>query len=229
MDTNIPGVPHVHKHIPPVQIQVLSQFELPADSWSQSENLNKFSLSNAATNPQVRFIRSSTVKHLLDGSNFIKRADSLEILLERFNFDYQNPPHSYSYVKYLEMAELVRSTLYDGKSPDEGYEQLGYLAIQDYFEGVVGHILKATASLMGPQRGARQFLTKIKDTLRWGEHSFDEITANSLLYHIKYVPGPPAMMQGVLRASLEITGAKVVSLTSTVISEEDVIHEMIWS
>lgn len=181
-----------------------------------------------ASNPTIKNMRGSTVLHLINGSGFSKLPNSQQSLLELFEFDYRNPPLHYPYDKYLQLAEHIKETLYSRKSPDEAFEELGYLAIQDYFQGIVGQVVRATVSLIRPERGAKQFLIKMRSILPWATHEIEEINPKYVRYSVKNLNGPPALMRGVLRASLEVTGAKNIKVNSTVISSDHVIHEAYW-
>ncbi len=184
---------------------------------------------NDPRNPAARWVRLSTVKHLLDGSAFSQKPNALEILLSQFAFDYQNPPHAYPYRQYVALAEYIRRHYYSHLDEEAGYELLGYLAVMDYYNGTVGKIVKMAAALLGPQKVAKQFLTKIKGTLSWAEHSLEFKSTHAARYHVRYVPGPSGMMRGAIKASLEISGAKITELYTITVTEEDVIHVIEWS
>ena len=177
----------------------------------------------------ARWVRPSTVKHLLDGSGFSQKPNALEILLSQFAFDYQNPPHTYPYSQYLAVAEYIRHNYYSHLNEEAGYELLGYLAVMDYYNGSVGRIVKMAAALLGPQKIAKQFLTKITGTLSWAEHSLEFESPHAARYHTRYVPSPAAMMRGAIKASLEISGAKITELYTITVTEENVIHVIKWS
>jgi uncharacterized protein (TIGR02265 family) len=106
---------------------------------------------------------------------------------------------------------------------------MGYNAIQNYFDrNRIGLMLRTAAKIMGPERGTKQFLHNIRLSLPFGQHEFEEVRPHYARYRIRGVAGSPGLMRGILKASLEITGAKAIKIRSTALREEDVIHEMEW-
>lgn len=74
--------------------------------------MSEIFVSNDPGNPAARWVRPSTVKHLLDGSGFSQKSNALAILLSQFAFDYQNPIYIYPYNQYLVVAEYIRRNYY---------------------------------------------------------------------------------------------------------------------
>ncbi len=178
----------------------------------------------------LRQVRGSAVLLLFGGLGLKGRPDLQHVLQTRFAYNANNPPVSYPYERYLEIAEYLRQTFYGSKTPEEGYEELGYRLTQSYFQGVSGQVLRVLARVLGPERGARQFLHMMSNNLPWGRHELQEVSSNSARYCKSGVGGPPALMLGILRASLEASGATLVRATYSVISESDdeVVYAVEW-
>ncbi len=176
-----------------------------------------------------QYVTGNTVKIMLEGNNVHLRPALLQAISDQFEFDYQKIPTSYPYGKYLSIVTYLGSVLYPGKSRDEADEALGYNAIQAYFRGPIGQVIKATASIMGPQRAAKQFLRNIRTALPWATHEMEEVSPTRLRYRVRDGGGRVALMRGVLRASLEITGVKVVRLETKLLSPGESLHEMEWT
>ena len=176
-----------------------------------------------------QYVTGDTVKIMLEGNNVHLRPALLQAINGLFEFDYQKVPTSYPYSKYLDIVTYLGSVLYPARSRDEADEALGYNAIQAYFRGPIGQVLKATASIMGPHRAAKQFLRNIRTALPWATHEMEEISPTRLRYRVRNGGGRVALMRGVLRASLEVTGVKVVRLETKLLSPAESLHEMEWS
>ena len=215
--------------------------ESPGLKGNWNRNVGEDGLTHAAS----RTFNGNSVHLLLEGNGIGQRSDLQRAILEQFGYDYHSsPPLNYPYDQYLAIVEFLRETLYVKtrleKTPDETYQELGCRAIQTYFQGLSGSVLKMAARVMGPQRGAIQFLKNIKLALPWGEHELVAVRAGYVCYRKRGVSGPPALMLGIMQASLEATGVKLTRLSykagptsdladfATDFYAEDIIYEVEW-
>ncbi len=177
----------------------------------------------------ARNISGNAVRLLLEGSGAFRHPVILQQVADKFDYNYKIPPASFSYDSYLKIAEFLRQIYFGHKTDEEGYELLGYNATQAYLQGVTGQVLRMAAGVMGPQRGAKQFLKNMQGTLPWGIHELEEVKPNFMRYRIQKVPGSSGLMRGVIRASLEISGAKDIVVRSFLIATEHKLYEAQWS
>lgn len=182
----------------------------------------------ASINRAERDISGASVKLLLDGSSVANHLELQKNLLDLFGFDSNSPPLFYPHAKYLQIAEFIRTELYKAYSNDAAYEEIGRGIVKAYFQGSIGQVVKITAEMLGPRVASKTFLKITKQCMPWAIHEY-EVGQNYFRYHLRLVPGPPALMRGILKASVEATDAKLLGAKSTVLSEEDVLHEVEWA
>lgn len=173
-------------------------------------------------------VNGGTIKTMLKGNNAAQKYDLHAVLLEKFKYNFDNPPIILPYAQYLEIAEVIRSFLYPFKSYDDGYELIGINLTKAHFEGALGQVNKVAAGLLGPERGYSLFIKNMTTTLPFGRHELEEIRKGYGRYHMYGVPGPAPLMRGIIRACLEAGGAKEVKVTSKILGEEEFIHEASW-
>ena len=212
------------------QSQVPSRAGLPKQS-PVYEDFSAFNNSPAILARGTRSVAPASVVMLVEVLNLKQSASIQFVLKNQFDFDLSQPPSTCSYNKYLDIAEYLRATFLPNMSVAAGYEEIGYRVTNLYFQGVAGQVVKMMARVMGPQKGAKQFLRSISNTLPWAEHELEELGPNHLCYHKRLVGGPPPIMLGILRAALEASGAKLRHASYTVLSEEedDVLYDIEWS
>jgi uncharacterized protein (TIGR02265 family) len=162
------------------------------------------------------------------GSGASSNLPLMEILRDRFNFDYKNPPFRLSYDVYLQMLEYVRQAIYPNLDEEEGYETLGRTIPEGHFQGLVGKVNKIAAKLMSPEQGTELYMRVTKAALPFAHYEVEEVRKGYIRFRQSNVPGPPAIERGILKASLEAGRAKNIKVTSKVVKPEEVIFEVTW-
>jgi uncharacterized protein (TIGR02265 family) len=180
--------------------------------------------------PGERAVSGGTVRTLLEACDLKDHQNLYQSILNYFGFDPKNPPMTYSYNRYLEIAEQLRASLFSNKPVTAGYEEIGYRIGQNYFQGVSGQVLKMTARVLGPERGAKQFVRSISRALPWGTHEIVELRPHYVKYRKAGVGGPSGLMLGLLRACIEASGVTLTRAEYTIVSKvnDDVIYELEW-
>ena len=178
----------------------------------------------------TRSVPARTVLILLEALDLKDDPTVQATLATHFGIEVEKPQRVYSYNCYLEVAEYLRSTFLSHLTPEEGYNELGYQLTQVYFKGVAGQVMRVLARVMGPQRGARHFVHSMSTALPWGIHELQEVQPNYIRYRKELVGGPPPLMLGILRASIEAAGAKLTKATYTVqsMAQDDIVYEVEW-
>jgi uncharacterized protein (TIGR02265 family) len=179
----------------------------------------------------TRVVSSATVFLLIDSCKGRQHPLVVDALWQKFGFDCRSPALTYPYDTYVDIAEYLRQTFHPNVDMEVGFEEMGYRIGVSYFEGISGQVIKAMARVMGPQNGTKQFIKSISKALKWGEHELEEVRPGYMRYHKRLVGGPPPLMLGILRASLEASGAKLVSAHYTIINsvEDDIVYEIEWA
>lgn len=199
---------------------------------SASAPFSKFNSSSLLSGRGQRLVTPGTIITLLAIFNINIKDNSFmkQVIINKFDFDLNNPPSSYSYDRYLDIVEYLRTVFYKDKSPEEGYEAIGYRIGQEYFNGLAGQVMRIAAPMIGPQRGAQQFVRSIKNALPWGTHELEEVRSNYVRYHKSLVGGPPPLMLGLMRSALEVAGAKLLKAKYSVLSieKDDIVYELEW-
>ena len=176
----------------------------------------------------TRYVSGNTIKIMLDGNNVPLRPDLEQSIVARFGFDPQKVPATFPYNKYLEIVSYLGPILYPGKSPTQADDELGYHATTSYLNSPIGQILKGTAGVMGPRRAFDQFLRVIKNSLPWATHELEDVSPNHLRYYVRTSGERPALMRGVIRASVEAMGIKLMRLETIILSPDAYLHEIEW-
>ena len=136
------------------------------------------------------------------------------------------PPY-YPFWQYLEIVEYLRGELYSDLEPEGAYQKIGYGACLAYFDGVTGQVLKIAARVMGPMRGAKQFVRSMEVTLPWDKHELVEARPGYMCYSKTYSGGSPALLLGFLEASLEAAGITKLRLSYRVGPALDAQHRVV--
>ena len=165
-----------------------------------------------ASNREHR-IGGHNVLIMLEGNSSGLPASWQSQILTQFGFDVRQPPATYPYTRYLEIVDCLRKELYADLSDDEAYQRLGRAASLSYFNGVSGQILKIAASVMGPVRGARQFVKTMEIALPWDKHTLVEARTGYMCYSKTFSGGSPALMLGFMQASVEAAGSTLTRLS----------------
>jgi|GEM_PF-2135063 len=184
----------------------------------------------ALMKPGDRAVSGGTVRTLLDACDLKSHQNLYYSILNYYGFDPKTPPMTYPYDRYLEIAEHLRISLFSSKPVTAGYEEMGYRIGQNYFQGVSGQVLKMTARVLGPERGAKQFVRSISRALPWGTHEIVELRPHYVKYRKAGVGGPSGLMLGLLRACIEASGVTLTRAEYTIISKanDDVVYELEW-
>lgn len=181
----------------------------------------------ASVYPTERNVTGTSVRLLLDGSGVNLSPDLQSTIYARFDFDYQKPPMFYPQPKYMQMAKFLRREVYSDLPEEQAYEEMGRGIVRAYFEGSIGQVVKMTAAMLGPKVGSKTFLKVTKQCMPWANHEY-EVGDNFFRYRLRLVPGPPGIMRGIMKESVEAAGAKLLRATTTIYGEEDFLHEVEW-
>ena len=178
-----------------------------------------------------QLMRGDNALFLLEGNGVGQHLDWQSFIFKNYGFDYRHPPANYPYHLYLELAEYLRTQIHSTLEPDEAYQRISYNACQCYFNGASGQILKIAARVMGPQRGAAQFVANMRNALPWEQHEIAEIRPGYFCYRKDDSGGPAALMLGFLQASLEAAGVTPTILryhTQATADSNKLIYEAEW-
>ena len=222
---------HQIKSIPEVPLPVAKPGQDGPGTFPNDLSTNVPSPILRIANQSHHMMGGHNVMIMLEGNEVGQHPDWQQFILEKWGFDYQRPPNIYPFHRYLELVEYLRTKLYGELEPDAGYQKLGYNACQCYFRGISGQILKVAAHVMGPQRGAQQFVKNMQRVLPWDKHELVEIRPGYICYSKGVSEGSPAIMLGFMQASVEATGAKATRWSYYEESSSEglrVVHEMWW-
>jgi uncharacterized protein (TIGR02265 family) len=162
------------------------------------------------------------------GSGATENHALVQILRERFNFNYKNPPVTLNYADYLAMLEYIRQALYSDLTIEEGYETLGMSIARGHFQGVLGKVNLLAAKLVKPEQGFELFVRATKNALPFARYEVEELSKKVVRYRQIGVPGPPALERGIILGCLQVSGAKNIQVTSKEIQTEEVVFEVSW-
>lgn len=217
-----------HKGLKEIDSSASPHTRMGSDNWGKSpENIavkNKYrqlrkhltmsytltSLSNAP----VPF-NGKVARFLIFVGNTSNENNNIRAKLEqRFGYNFDNLPAAIALAQYLEMVEFIRLILYPIKPVNEAYELIGYqTSLHGYFQGGTGLVLKAAARVLGPQHSAPRFVKALKTILPTGEHDLLEQKTGQVVYRLRGVFVPPALVCGWLKAGIEVSGAKTLAIT----------------
>lgn len=166
--------------------------------------------------------------HPIKGSKAANNPEILQTIRERFNLDYHNPPITMPHEDYLEMLEYLRQVLFPEKNYEAGYEALGVCILQGHFQGVVGQVNRIAARIISAEKSIEIYLKANNNAVPFGQYTLDELGKHHARYRQTGVPGPPALERGIVKASIEATGAKNVRVTSVEHAKENIVYEITW-
>ena len=173
-------------------------------------------------------VNSSFIKTTIEGNNAATATNFRPQFIQKFGYDYFDAPVRCPYPRFLQIVEIARQFYYPDLNPNEGYDRLGYRGTMHFFQSPAGQVIKPLMRVLGPERGAPQFTKNMSNQFPFGVHHTEEVSPGYMRYRVQGVPNPPTLMQGFLRAGLELSGAKNAQFKIDVIFAKDFAIEAFW-
>jgi uncharacterized protein (TIGR02265 family) len=145
-----------------------------------------------------------------------------------FNYDIEKLPATIPFYDYMKVVEFVRMEYYPKLNRDVAYELIGYSSSQQYINSPLGQVLKLAGSVLGPRRGLHQFVKTMSTVMPFGKHELEELGSHYAIYRMRGIDVPPALVCGWLRASLEITNAKIKRIKAEELNPMIVHYHLEW-
>lgn len=115
---------------------------------------------------------------------------------------------AYSFETWKRCLEIVATDLYPHLPPAEAWRAIGRIIVEGVGRTVIGRATLAVARLLGPLRALRRLRHMLQSADNYVEASVTERSATCVEVSINEVMGHPTYYQGILEASLGITGAQ---------------------
>jgi uncharacterized protein (TIGR02265 family) len=119
---------------------------------------------------------------------------------------------AYSFETWKRCLEIVATDLYPHLPPSEAWRAIGRTIVDGVGRTVIGRATMAVARLLGPLRALRRLRHMLQSADNYVEASVTERSATCVEVSINEVMGHPTYYQGILEASLGMTGAQSIQV-----------------
>ncbi|WP_407736389.1 DUF2378 family protein [Hyalangium sp.] len=115
---------------------------------------------------------------------------------------------AYPFEIWKQCLEIAVRDLYSHLPRPEAWRRIGHALVEGMARTVIGRATAGVARLLGPLRALRRLEATLKSADNYVEARITERSATCLEVSINEVMGQPTYYQGILEASLAMTGAK---------------------
>ncbi|MEI6045071.1 MAG: DUF2378 family protein [Chloroflexota bacterium] len=178
---------------------------------------------------QVEVITSNYLVNLLLVNGKLNRMGLKSKIQEKLNYNIENLPTTIPFSDYMRVVEFIRQEYYSQLNRNVAYELIGYQSSLEFLNSPLGQVLKLAAGVLGTQRGLHQFIKTMRTVMPFGKHHLEELTPHYVIYQMRDIDVPPALVCGWLRASLEITQTKSKRIKAEEIGPRMVHYHLEWA
>jgi uncharacterized protein (TIGR02265 family) len=115
---------------------------------------------------------------------------------------------AYDYPTWRRCLEIAAADVYPTRSRPEAWRQLGRDVVNGMVGTVLGRAMVSVARLLGPLRSLRRLNTTLRSADNYVEARLTELSPTCCEVWINEVMDQPTYYQGVLEASVALTGAR---------------------
>jgi uncharacterized protein (TIGR02265 family) len=130
---------------------------------------------------------------------------------------------------WMRVLRATVEELYPWLPLEEGYRQLGQVAINGIATTMIGRAIASMARLLGPARAVHRLPDGFKSVNNYMEIKLETVEeGRRYRIWLNETYGHPAYMEGCFRAALELAGARNLTVTVVEVAGESATFEISW-